>query len=793
MTIIDFVRLILRHLVLLILVPFLLASLVIVLTMNPSFEYTSQTILYTGLATGSSIEMDKTFNYQATNTAFDNLINIIDSRETQEEVAIRLLAQHLMLPEANPKYISKGLFDEFKNKIPKDLYNYVETSNNYGSNLTNITDYDNSLFPSEINKNDYEKTVQNLTDLMKSSNDNFVYELLNYGKDKHYSLKAISEVTAMRISSSDLMKLTYTVDDPGICQQTLAIYNRVCIKNYKNVKENRSDDVVKYFENQLALAKNTLQEAEDKLLEFNKSSNIINYYEQSKAVAIVKEDMEVNFKNKTAELAGIEAATKSLEEKLEIQDIIQKKSNGILEKKQELGDINYKIALMQAEIESNNNEQNTLRLQELQKEFNVLTKAIKKGVDEIYTYQNTIEGLPVSKVLPDWMNNVVEAENLRAELKIINEQQDSFQEKYAEYAPAGATITRIEREISVSEQGYLEILHGLNLAKLKLQDNALSANLKTIDRPFYPLSPNPTKRSILIIAAAFLGAILTLGIIVVMEYFDDTLRNSTRATKKIGLSSLGMIPKIILDSGSINLTFIQNRLIDIISQNILQFFSAHTSENKIKTIVVFSTQKMEGKTVIAGNIAKTLKKEGKKILLINYDGQQEPIKQQIKFPLINKILRYPDPRIDFNNPFLAHVSSYLDTNEYGTYSLNNTFYNAKSYSDILESNHISSDHNPDFIIIELPALIYNNYPSELINNADLGILVCRSNRIWSEADQTAMGNLMETTASKIKLIVNGVSINEIESVLGDLPKKRTKLRKKIKAMFKFQFFSKNQI
>jgi hypothetical protein len=56
--------------------------------------------------------MDKSFNYQATNTAFDNLINIIESRETQEEVAIRLLAMHLMLHEANPKYISKPLYDE---------------------------------------------------------------------------------------------------------------------------------------------------------------------------------------------------------------------------------------------------------------------------------------------------------------------------------------------------------------------------------------------------------------------------------------------------------------------------------------------------------------------------------------------------------------------------------------------------------------------------------------------------------------------------------------------------------
>ena len=81
----------------------------------------------------------------------------------------------------------------------------------------------------------------------------------------------------------------------------------------------------------------------------------------------------------------------------------------------------------------------------------------------------------------------------------------------------------------------------------------------------------------------------------------------------------------------------------------------------------------------------------------------------------------------------------------------------------------------------------------MINNSDLGILVCRSNRVWSTADQSAMTSLLEISASKISFIVNGVDINEIESVLGDLPKKRTKFRKKIKAMFKFQFFSKNQI
>ncbi|SDX08011.1 hypothetical protein SAMN05444411_10343 [Lutibacter oricola] len=792
MTIIDFVRLILKNLTLLLLVPFLLGSMVIALTMNPSYEFSSQTILYTGLATGSSIEMDKKFNTQATNAAFDNLINIIKSRETQEEVAVRLLAIHLMLPEANPQFISNKLYQELKQKVPKDLYNYIETGDNKLENKDNTWIVNNPL-PQEINRNNYEKTVQNLLTLMRSSTNNYVYEIFNYDSDEHYSQKAVSGIKAQRINSSDLIKLSYTVNDPGICQQTLAIYNRVCIKNYKDIKENRSDAVVKYFENELNKAKKNLDQAESKLLEFNKTSNIINYYEQSKAVAVVKEELEVDYKLKKAELAGLQAGTRRLEDKLQIQEVIQIKNNNILDKQKKLGKLNYEIALIDAEIKSSNKEADITKMASLKKQSETLSNAIENSVNDLYKYQNSIDGVQISKVLPDWMNKVVETENLKAKIQVIDKQKNDFQKVYEEYAPAGANMKRLEREISVAEQGYLEILHGLNLAKLKLQDSELSSNLKTVDPPYFPLSPNPTKRAILIIAAAFLGGVLTLGIIFVMEYFDDTLKNSIKASKILKLQSLGMIPKIVLDPGGINLPFIQKRLIEIITQNILQYFGTQNSKQKTKTIIVFSTQKLEGKTVLAGNIAKRLKQEGKKIVLLNHDGEQKFIKQKRNSPILNKILGYPDPRIDIDNPFLADVSNYLDSSEHYSYNLDKHFYNAKNYTDILKQKNIELDYTPDFVIIELPAIIYNNYSSELIINADLDILVCRSNRVWSNADESAISNLREDCASKLNIIVNGVNINEIESLLGDLPKKRTKFRKKIKSIFKFQFFNKNQI
>lgn len=793
MKIVDFIRLILKHIRLLILLPLVLAILVIILTINPSFEYSSQTVLYTGLATGTSIEMDKRFNYQANSAAFDNLINIIKSRETQEEVAIRLLAQHLMLPGANEKYMSEKLYKEFKAKIPDSLYNYVATDKATVDADLDL-DHVSEIFPSDIiDPVLYEQTVKNLMDFKKSSTDNFIYEILNYDEDDHYSLYVISQVKPVRIGNSDLVKLSYTVNDPGICQQTLDIYNKVCIKNYKYVKENRSDAVVKYFEAQLADASAKLKSAEDELLDFNKESKIINYYEQSKAVAQVKEGMVVDYNKKKAELVGLQAETKRLEKKLDIQEVIQQKSSEVLDKKKKLGELNYQIAMIDSQMASGD-ETSKDKLEELKRRSDALNEDIKTSVDELYSYQNTVDGLPVNQVLPTWMDNVAEVDNLKAKIKIIEAQSEEFQKQYATYAPAGANMTRIQREISVAEQGYLEILHGLNLAKLKLQDNALSANLKAIDPPYFPLSPIPSKRKILIIVAAVLGGIITLGVLLAMEYFDDTLRNAHKAEKVIGIPALGMIPKILLKPTTTKMAYVQNRLVEMITQNILQFSNTEAQrQKKPKTILCFSMQKLEGKSVLACNIAKGLKKSGKRVLVLNYTDKEPNVNAQRKHTLLNKILGYKDPRIDLNSPFLKSATNYLTNEEYQTYKVDKYFHKAQNYQDILDQNGIQLNDTPDYIIIELQSIIDNHHPTELFSNSDLDILVCRANRLWSKSDEAALNRLLPFSESKMKFIINGVELKEVEAVLGDLPKKRTSFRKKIKTMFRFQFFSKSQI
>ena len=848
MSIIDILRLVRKHLVILIFAPLFLASLVFYLTKNPTLSYSSETTLYTGIASGSSIEMEKSFNFFANNTAFDNLINVIKSRETQQEVAIRLLAQHLMLQKADPRYISGSSFDNLREITPKYIQSLVVKSANPTvrsnvsphpvtqnmneqriklskdaktsdhlvdttafsfSKLDTISGKVNTLPPS-INREIYELTVKKLEDYMASSDTNFVYRLL-YFDHPHYSIKAISSVNAQRIGSSDLVKLKYDADDPGICQQTLAILTEVCIKNYKQTKENRSNDVVKYFEYQLKQAAVRLKIGEDKLLKFNVDNNIINYYEQSKAVANVKEDLDIEYNNKRIKIAGTQAVIKRIEEKLGTQKQIQLKSESLVEKRNRLSAINTKISTH--EIIGNKASGNEEQLVKLKIEAENIKDELRNSVNDLYSYSNSTEGLPIKDLLTEWINNVIIYEDTKAGLEVLGARIKEFQKQYAIYAPAGANLKRIEREISVAEQEFLEILHGLNLANLKVQDAELSSTIKTTDIPFYPLAPNPTKRKFLIIAAGLVGFIMVAFMILLLEYFDDTLNNPERASKITRLKTIGIFPKVFLKMGTLNFPFVANRLLEMLIQQI-EVLTQKKNEQKEPCVLLFvSSVNNEGKTITAGNLALKLKKQGHKVLLINYTqdsilpsesnqiGYKNPplvtpktgyVPSRSHFRFISMMMGYPDNRIDPSSPFLRKPDAYLDSNEFIEFEACGDYFSTGNFRDLINKDQFSIG-NPNYVIIELPSILNHSYPSKLVASADLILLVCRANRVWSQADQGALNVLKKVTNQEPVVLLNGVEFQVIETVLGDLPKKRSRFRRILKSIVRLQFKPRYQV
>ena len=152
-------------------------------------------------------------------------------------------------------------------------------------------------------------------------------------------------------------------------------------------------------------------------MKFNTDNNIINYYEQSKAVAGVKEQLDLDFNSKKVHLAGVQAAIARLEEKLGNQEQIRLKSSNIIELRDRLGVLSYRVASLENKDSINYKEIQTLT--DIKAQSEKLKDEIKVAVGELYKYGNTTDGLPISSVLNDWITNVIDAENSKAGLVVM--------------------------------------------------------------------------------------------------------------------------------------------------------------------------------------------------------------------------------------------------------------------------------------------------------------------------------------------------------------------------------------
>lgn len=735
MNITQFIKILQKNLIFLVGIPVLLAVLVWYFTRNEVKTYESKTTIYTGLASGMSLvsQEPRNVDFFGVKIVFDNFINIIESRATIEETAIKMFAHNISLKEADPQYISRAHYKELMEKTPQQIKDLVI-------------------------EGDLQATFDNMMEYMSRDDTNYLYRLLNL-EHPHYSVKAINGISVKRINNSDIIELKYSNDDPGITQKTLVYITDVFRRKYAELKQAQSGNVVAYFEKQVAEAARRLRESEDRLLIFNQKNNIINYYEQSKYIAAQKEELGVKIQNIRMDLVSAEAAVQELEGKLNKKEMVKLNSKTIIKLRNELSSYASREIFLTT---TNKDGKNDKKIKNLKSKIHKLKEQLKYEIGKLTAVSESKEGVPIKQLLGSWLENIIKLEESKAQLSILNERKMEFEETYQQFAPLGATMKRIEREINVAEQAYLSLLHSLSLAKLKQQNIEISSESKIVDAPYFPIKAAPSKRKVLIAAAFIIGFIFTLAIIIILEYLDSTIKTPDRIAKFTGLELAGIYPKLGKYNKRINFDFVQHRMVEMITQSMKYKFENLNKRPKIINII--STQSIEGKTVVAGEIAKMLHEFGLKVLYLNYKT------------FINKDY---DEKIE--NPEYDYIQ----------------YEKKPNFPEISELNELVGEdihfQDYDYVLMEFPSIIYYQYPVKLIRNSDLNLLIVRSNRNWLTSDDKALEIVKSTNASKMMVILNGVDLDTVSVVLGEVPRKRSRIRRIIKKLVTFQFRSKYTI
>ncbi len=561
MSFIYFVKLVLKNLLWLLLIPLVVAGSIFYFTRNEKKIFSSESVVYTGIASGYNLSGSNKSDYFATSNAFDNLLSLINSRETKQEVLINLLASHLLLKNQDPLILSQDAFKQLQLLVPDSIRTIVV-------------------------KPTLEGTIVSLNQLMDKGEGNVIYTII-HSDNPFYSLNAMNSIKASRINNSDLIKISYETSDAAICKRSLELLEESFMKKHRMIKEGQSETVVEYFEAQTHNALSRLNAAEESFMEFNKQHDIINYYEQTKAVAVQKENLGVQEHNLVMDKM---ASIKSLEK---VNDNIKSRvfqneyGADIVKKRAQLSELNNIITVGEF---FNKNEKLTLHvLDSLRDESAQLEKKMKGSVNDLYSHSLTPNGIPNKFVLDEWLKTSLDVEQNNARLTEMDKRKIEFSQEYKKYAPLGALLKKIERLISVSEQEYLEMLHGLNTAKLTQQNNELTTKLNIVDPPYLPLKANASKRILLVMVGFMVGFILVLSIILARVLINQTLQRPDRATGLTGLPILGIYPLLTAPAN-----FIQRSNLRLVQQILpLLNFS-----QKPVTLGFFSVQEQEGKSTL---------------------------------------------------------------------------------------------------------------------------------------------------------------------------------------------------
>ncbi|RHO74853.1 hypothetical protein DW083_01600 [Parabacteroides sp. AF48-14] len=659
--------------------------------------YTVKTTIYTGIVTDTGLNSDQQpANWKSVENMFDNLVKLTKEKGIQKIIAIKLLAINLVHgdPDADNLYIRAKNYKDLIKIIPEDLLQLVD-------------------------KTSEKKTIDNFIKYMKNDPENFLYELLN-NNGPFYSYNSLSTIAAKRLDNSDLIEISYQTADPGITLNTVKLIYEELRAAYEDIRYKATNDIVAYYEKELKRLQTKLSGLEDKLVNYNVENSVINYPEQTKAIANSYSEFENRYEATRRAYESANRVIQDMEQYMNTRTKLVKANDDFIRALNEISSVNGKIT----EIETFNSEEMQAKNTELQ-EYKTQLKNAEQKISSLTTminsYKESKEGIAIDGLVDEWLKQTIVKTKAEAELNVLDQRRKVYNEQYKLYSPIGTQIDRQQREIKVLEQSYLQMLHALNMAKMKQKDIQLtSATLRLISEPTFPILSDKSKRSLLVIAA-FMGSILfIIGFNLLIELLDRTLRDADRAKRLTGL------PVLAAFTGHINLKYrgftkASNRVVAAYCCNQLNVF-LQLGQTSIINLISFGEQ--EGKGFIASYLQEYWEDLGFNVKIITYGKDYNS--QSMVYALAHSIFNIYEP-------------------PYG-------------------------QDNPDILIVKYPPLREYPISTDLLQEAQVNLLVADACRVWSTSDTQLLEHFRKQVKEKpLYLLLNRTEREFVEDFTGQLP------------------------
>jgi len=411
--------------------------------------------------------------------------------------------------------------------------------------------------------------------------------------------RVMDEMNVQLMPNTSLLTITFRDQDPKIASGVSNQIARSFIEQRVDQTSETSELARQFIQEQVLQVKEKLQNSEEALVQYAKQSGITVTGEDKSLIAANIEAMNT-------------ALATAIQERLDYARLVSQIDAGQGESLQQvleseaISNLRSKVAELSADYQQKLGlfKPGFPEMRQLQAQITELKRQIAGGVKAM-----------TDSIRLKHAETVEKEKNLREKLSELEAQQVEFNDKNIRY-------TILKREVDSNRSQYDGLIAKLN--DVGVSSELRAQNAAIVDLALPPTVPHSPRLKINLAVGLALCLLICGAVIYIRELLNNTFSGTEQIEGELGLSVLGILPKIDEREFTPSITDQKSGLSEAYRtlRTSLQFSGA---EGAPKTLLVTSAEPSEGKTTTAFKLGQDFSALGSRVLIIDADMRKPGI------------------------------------------------------------------------------------------------------------------------------------------------------------------------
>ncbi len=562
-------------------------------------------------------------------------------------------------------------------------------------------------------------------------------------------------ISVSPVKDTQIVEIAVEIFSPELAKNIASTLAEVYNNQLKEYAQRELKVTREFLEKQIPMAERELNESIFEIRQYKEKTGIFNLSNQAQYLLNMFSKYDTQIDQYEMSVKTTRNSIEALKEKLKETDaeLITSETISINPLVQELRSklTNAKIDLASLEEMYPSTDPRILQKKKIIQETE---KELSEEVTQIVSSQQKSDNPIYSQIMADITKNEISLLLSQANLEAVREARETYEKRLWELPKIEQDLVQLEREKKLNEE--LFTLLAKKLEDAKIAEASVVGNSYVVDKAEIPLGASSPNKKLTLAIGGVLGIFLGILVVFIVEYADKTLRSEEEierlAHNKIPI--VGRIPKYKTTEGKEMITHFdptspESEAIKMAANNIL-----YMKPGKIQIIAVTSAGPSEGKTTFVGNMANILSQNGEKVLVLDMDMRRPRIEKFFNVPPNKKgIVNYYTQEVSLEE-LIINVHDDVDVLPVGPIPPNPTALLASKKTSVI-FNQLREKY--DRIIIDTPPIMAAADVNIFAGKLDGIVMITMLNQTMRPAFKVAMSNLINSKATMLGFVVNGIS------------------------------------